>query len=94
MGRLRWMATGLAVGVGGSVWARRKLEDLRARLHPSSLTGRALRRVSKTPEELRQALREGRQAMAEAEAELRARQYPNPRGLKDRRPSPRGGRGL
>jgi hypothetical protein len=62
--RLRWLGTGLALGVGGSLWAQRKMKVLASRYRPAGMAqgaaGRAL-----------DAWREGRVAMREREAELR-----------------------
>jgi len=70
--RVRWMGAGLAVGVGGSLWAERKVKSVLARYAPAALGGSAVDRVKVLPGEIRAALREGRTAMREREAELRA----------------------
>jgi hypothetical protein len=70
--RVRWMGAGLAVGVGGSLWAQRKVKSVLARYTPAGLGGGAVNRVKVLPGEVKAALREGRSAMHEREAELRA----------------------
>ncbi len=75
MKRLRWMGAGLALGIGSSMWVRRKARAVVARYHPSSVAGGAAGRVRSWPGEVREALREGRQAMRDREAELRSGSY-------------------
>jgi hypothetical protein len=69
------MGAGLALGIGGSVWIQRKAKAMVARYHPSTMADAATGRVRSWPGELREALREGRQAMRDREAELRAASY-------------------
>lgn len=70
--RLRWMLTGLALGAGASLWAERKAKALAARYSPSGLAGNATNRAREFPADVAAAWREGRQAMRQKEAELRA----------------------
>jgi hypothetical protein len=69
--RVRWLGTGLALGVGGSLWAQRKVKDMAARYRPSGLANSAANRARDVPSDLRAALREGREAMRQRESELR-----------------------
>jgi hypothetical protein len=69
--RVRWFGAGAAVGVGASVWARRKLRTATARYRPRGLVDTATGQARGLPGDLRAALREGRSAMREREAELR-----------------------
>ena len=62
--RTKWLATGVAIGAGGSLWAQRKAKSAAARYGPLGLLGAAAGR-------LRGALAEGRSAMREREAELK-----------------------
>lgn len=71
MKRVRWMGAGLAVGFGGALWAQRKAKAIAARYTPASVAGRGVNRALDFPGEVRAALREGRAAMREREAELR-----------------------
>ncbi len=69
--RVRWMGVGAVAGVGASVWAqirlRRTLGD-----HPSIETGaRAASRLRSLTVDVRDAVVEGRHAMAEREDALR-----------------------
>ena len=62
--RLRWLATGAAVGFGGTVWLQRKLKTAASRYRAAEVAGAAAARA-------RDALEEGRTAMRQREAELR-----------------------
>ena len=79
--RVRWLATGVAVGAGASLWAERKAKAVAARYRPSTAAGRAIG----LPGEVVAALREGRRAMKEKEAELRALSGPPIRQLRPER---------
>jgi hypothetical protein len=70
--RVRWMGAGMALGVGTSLWAQRKLKLVMARYSPSGVGGMAVTKAKDWPGQARAALREGRVAMREREAELRA----------------------
>jgi hypothetical protein len=72
--RLRWLSTGAAIGLGGSVWLQRKLKSTANRYRPVEVAGAAAARA-------RDALEEGRAAMKQREAELRGsagRRRPRP----------------
>jgi hypothetical protein len=73
MRRLFWTAVGVgagaAIGVGAMRWASRTAD----RLAPSSLAERAFEAAGDWWERLGEAFEEGQAAMAEREAELRAR---------------------
>lgn len=60
------MGTGVAVGLGASVWLQRKMKDATSRYAPAGMAVAAAGRA-------RDALQEGRAAMREKEAELRGR---------------------
>ncbi len=62
--RARWLATGVAIGAGGSVWLKRRARSALERYAPPGLLEAASRR-------LRGALADGRTAMREREAELK-----------------------
>jgi hypothetical protein len=76
------MATGLAIGVGASLWVERKAKAVAARYRPTT-------RARGLPGDVVAALREGREAMRAREAELRALSpgSPPPAGA-ERRPRP------
>jgi len=73
MRRLFWglvgVGAGAAIGVGAMRWASRTVE----RLAPSSLAERAFESAADWRVRLAEAFEEGQAAMAEREAELRAR---------------------
>jgi len=63
--RITWFMAGTAVGLGGSVWARRKVRRTAEKLAPLNLASTAF-------DAMREAVREGRDAMRAKEVELRA----------------------
>jgi hypothetical protein len=70
--RVRWMGMGAVAGVGASAWAQRRLRQTLAQ-HPSLRTGAdAVTAARHLGREVGAALVDGRQAMAEREAALRA----------------------
>jgi hypothetical protein len=71
--RVRWIGAGMALGVGTSFWAQRKVKSVMARYSPAGVGGVAVNRARGWPGRLGAAVREGRVAMREREAELRAR---------------------
>jgi len=84
--RVRWIGTGLALGVGGSLWAQRKVKAVASRYRPSGLAGSAASRARDIPSDVRAAIREGRETMRQRESELRSgRVVPNrPKAAGDR----------
>jgi hypothetical protein len=70
--RLFWLSTGLTIGFGSSVWVMRALRRTVERLTPQRLTHDAVAGARSVGTELKAALDEGREAMREREAELRA----------------------
>lgn len=71
--RVRWIGTGAVLGAGGSIWAQQALRRRVRRLRPDSLARRAVEGARTLGADVGGALGEGRQAMREREAELRAR---------------------
>jgi hypothetical protein len=69
--RVRWLATGVAVGAGASLWAERKAKAVVARYSPAGVASGAARRARGLPSDVVAAIREGREAMREREAQLR-----------------------
>jgi hypothetical protein len=63
--RITWFMAGTAVGLGGSVWARRKVRRTAEKLAPLNIATTAF-------DAMREAVREGRDAMRAKEVELRA----------------------
>jgi hypothetical protein len=74
--RLRWIGMGAAVGLGAEAWARRRLRRAVERGRPSEVGALVARRARHWAGEMGDALREGREAMAEREAQLRAQVAP------------------
>lgn len=72
--RTKWLATGVAIGAGGSFWAQRKARSAAKRYGPPGLLDAAARR-------LRGALVEGRTAMRQREAELKEFDSRRSRGI-------------
>ena len=73
MKRVRWIGAGMALGVGTSFWAQRKVKSVMARYSPAGVGNVAVTRAKEWPGHFRVAIQEGRVAMREREAELRAR---------------------
>ena len=70
--RLFWLSVGLAAGFGTSFWLMRTVRRTVERLTPQRLTQDAVAGARSVGAELRAALDEGRTAMHQREAELRA----------------------
>ena len=70
--RVIWMGTGASVGFGASLWMQRKVKRTVQRYTPQRVTGDFVEVVRDFGYDLRDAVAEGRIAMAQREAELRA----------------------
>jgi hypothetical protein len=74
--RLRWLLMGMSVGASASVWAQRRLRRWLRSYTPPEVATRAAQRTTaaaeRTADDVRTAVAEGRQAMRQREAELRA----------------------
>ena len=70
--RMFWLSVGLAAGFGTSFWLMRTVRRTVERLTPQRLTQDAVAGARSLGAELRAALDEGRTAMHQREAELRA----------------------
>ncbi len=71
MKRVVWFTAGAAAGVAGTAWTQRKVKHVAAAAKPRAVATKAAERV-------RDAVREGRLAMRQKEAELRAELDPPP----------------
>jgi len=64
MRRPLWLAAGAALGAGGTVWARRRLERLSRRVRPNAVAGEIVSLVDRTrrsaADKVRDALDTGR----------------------------------
>ncbi len=92
MRRTWWLATGAALGAGGTLWVQRqvraRLEAARQRLTPGGLAAGARDSVQQAADRVRSAVEAGRQARTQREEELWAGlQAADPDGVR------RGGQG-
>jgi len=75
MRRALWLATGVAVGAGGTLWAeqrlRRRLRQATARLSPDSMVHETIEGARRLGDRVSGAVAAGRQARAEREIALR-----------------------
>lgn len=78
--RLFWLTSGMALGAGGTLWVRRRLELAAVRLRPARLAqaagGNAQRRVEKGLGRLSSAMQAGREQARIREDELRRQLSP------------------
>jgi hypothetical protein len=70
--RLFWLTVGMAIGFGTSFWVYRLIRQTLDRYRPENVAEALAQSVRGLREDLRAALAEGREAMRQAEAELRA----------------------
>ncbi|MGH9191636.1 MAG: hypothetical protein ACRDZ0_04075 [Acidimicrobiales bacterium] len=70
--RLVWFTSGATAGFGGAVWIRRRIRRTASRYAPEHLQAEATASVRRLGSGVRDAVAEGRSAMREREAELRA----------------------
>jgi hypothetical protein len=80
--RLFWMGIGATLGVGTSWWVTRTVKQKIERLMPARLTQGVATKARSVGGGVRAAVADGRQAMHEQEAHLRAQveaRYPPPR---------------
>ncbi len=70
--RLFWLTVGMAIGFGTSFWIFRLVRDTLTRYAPEQVAENLASAARRLGDDLSDALAEGRQAMREAEAELRA----------------------
>jgi hypothetical protein len=77
--RLFWLLVGVGFGFGMAFWIMRFVRETVARYSPERMSSDLSGALKNLGEDLRAAVAEGREAMRESEAELRAR-------LEERRP--------
>ena len=70
--RFFWLTVGLTIGYGTSFWLMRTVRRTVERLTPQRLSNDAIAGAKSFGAELKAALEDGRAAMREREAELRA----------------------
>lgn len=71
--RLFWLTVGVGFGFGMSFWVSRMVKAKVARLSPENVSAEVAGALRDLGRELRAAVAEGREAMREREADLRAR---------------------
>ncbi|MFP5375778.1 MAG: hypothetical protein ACLGIO_03210 [Acidimicrobiia bacterium] len=71
--RLFWLTVGVGFGFGMSFWVSRMVRAKVARLSPDNVSAEVAGALRDLGRELRAAVAEGREAMREREADLRAR---------------------
>jgi hypothetical protein len=74
--RLVWFTTGATAGFGGAMWIRRRILRTVRRYAPEQLQAEATASVRRMGAGVRDAVTEGRSAMRQREAELRAELRP------------------
>ncbi len=84
--RTRWMVVGYAAGIGTSTYAAIKARQAARRYTPPEIAHRAADRAAAGADRVRDAVAEGRAAMAEREAELRLAYDPERRRQNPDRP--------
>jgi hypothetical protein len=74
--RLVWFTSGATAGFGGAMWVRRRIRRTLRRYAPEQLRADTTASVRRLGWGVRDAVAEGRSAMREREAELRAELRP------------------
>ncbi|HEX6165552.1 MAG TPA: hypothetical protein VFZ30_02115 [Acidimicrobiales bacterium] len=74
--RTFWFGTGVTAGFGGAMWIRRQVLRVVRRYAPEQVQVEVTTSVRRLGTDLRSALRDGRDAMADREAELRSELTP------------------
>jgi hypothetical protein len=77
--RLVWFTSGVTAGLGGAMWVRHRLRRTVRRYAPEQLRADTTASVRRLGSGVREAVAEGRSAMREREAELRAELRPGVR---------------
>jgi hypothetical protein len=77
--RLVWFTSGATAGVGGVIWIRRRIRHAVRRYAPERVKAEATASARRLGSGVRDAVAEGRRAMREREAELRAELRPGGR---------------
>jgi hypothetical protein len=70
--RIFWLSTGVALGMGSSLWVMRAVRQRISQYAPDRLADNVTTAARGAREDLRSALIEGREAMRRRESELRA----------------------
>ena len=78
--RVFWLGVGYGAGLGTSWYAARKVKAAARRYTPEGLSDKVTDTVTGISRDVKAAVTEGRSAMREREAELRAPRAASPRG--------------
>ena len=70
--RLFWMFLGVGVGMGSSLWVTRRVKQVAARYTPERISSDMASSVRMLGRDVRLSIQDGREAMRQREAELRA----------------------
>jgi hypothetical protein len=70
--RTFWFVTGTAAGLGSSLWVQRRVKEAVERYVPEKVQARAADAARRVGPAVRDAMSEGRSAMRQREAEMRA----------------------
>ena len=73
MKRVTWFVSGAVAGVAGAGYAKKKVRETASQLAPAHVARTAVARVRDRGSDVVDAVREGRRAMQDREAELKAR---------------------
>lgn len=73
MKRVTWFVSGAIAGVAGASYTKKKVKATASQLAPSNIAKTAVAKVKDKGHDVIDAVRDGRDAMKEKEAELRAR---------------------
>lgn len=73
MKRVTWFVGGVAAGVTGASYAKKKVKEKAAQVSPAGVARSAATRTKQTALHVVDAIREGREAMTQHEDELKAR---------------------
>ena len=73
MKRVTWFVSGAIAGVAGASYTKKKVKATASQLAPSNIAKNAVAKVKDKGHDVIDAVRDGRDAMKEKEAELRAR---------------------
>ena len=70
--RIFWLFLGMGVGMGSSLWVTRRVKQVAARYTPERISSDMASSVRGLGRDMRLSIQEGRDAMRQREAELRA----------------------
>lgn len=83
MKRVTWFAGGVAAGIAGAGYAKKRIKEAAANVAPAQVAKSAATRVRAKGRDIVDAVREGRDAMNQHEDELRAKREGRLESLED-----------